>query len=208
MQSSLKNMILVMLGITLICSAAVGGVYTLTSDTIEQAKADKLKAAFGEVLPEFDNLANATVEINDETLSVNTASLNGATVGYAVESTTNGFGGAIKMVVGFDAEGVVTGVKILEHGETPGLGSNMTKPGNALLGSFMGKNPRDMKLAVKKDGGDVDALTAATITSRAYVRGIEKAFGAYLKTKGDSGADAYSGANKTVEGDGKEYDNE
>ena len=194
MKSSLKNMIFVMLGITLVCSAAVGGVYTLTLDTIEQAKAQKLKSAYGEVLPAFDELECVAVELLGEMMNVNVASAAGSVVGYAVESSANGFGGAIKMVVGFDAEGTVTGVKVLEHAETPGLGDLISKPGSKVELSIVGRNPGKIKMAVTKDGGDVDALTAATITSRAYVGAVDKAFNAYLtKTRG-AAADGYSGA--------------
>ena len=194
MKSSLKNMILVMLGITLVCSAAVGGVYTLTYGTIEQAKAQKLKSAYGEVLPSFDELECVEVELLGEMMKVNVASAAGSVVGYAVESSAGGFGGAIKMVVGFDAEGTVTGVKVLEHAETPGLGDLIAKPDSKVELSIVGRNPGKIKMAVTKDGGDVDALTAATITSRAYVSAVDKAFNAYLtKTQGVA-ADGYSGA--------------
>ena len=109
-------------------------------------------------------------------------------------NTSTSFGGAIKMVVGFDTEGTVTGVKVLEHAETPGLGDLISKPGSKVELSIVGRNPGKIKMAVTKDGGDVDALTAATITSRAYVGAVDKAFNAYLtKTRG-AAADGYSGA--------------
>ena len=188
-------MVLVMLGITLVCSAAVGGVYTLTFDTIEQAKAQKLQSAYGEVLPAFDQLETTTVELAGQTLNVNIARMGQTIVGYAVESDANGFGGAIRMVVGFDAEGTVTGVKVLEQAETPGLGDLISKPASKVELSIVGRNPGKIKMAVTKDGGDVDALTAATITSRAYVNAVEKAFNAYLaQTQGAQATDGYSGA--------------
>lgn len=188
-------MVLVMLGITLVCSAAVGGVYTLTFDTIEQAKAQKLQGAYGEVLPAFDQLETTTVELAGQTLNVNIARMGQTIVGYAVESDANGFGGAIRMVVGFDAEGTVTGVKVLEQAETPGLGDLISKPASKVELSIVGRNPGKIKMAVTKDGGDVDALTAATITSRAYVNAVEKAFNAYLaQTQGAQATDGYSGA--------------
>jgi electron transport complex protein RnfG len=194
MKSSLKNMILVMLGITLVCSAAVGGVYTLTFATIEQAKAQKLKSAYGEVLPSFDELECGEVELLGEKMNVNVASAAGSVVGYAVESNASGFGGTIKMVVGFDTEGTVTGVKVLEQAETPGLGDLISKPGSKVERSIVGRNPGKIKMAVTKDGGDVDALTAATITSRAYVSAVDKAFNAYLTKTQGAAADGYSGA--------------
>ena len=194
MKSSLKNMIVVMLGITLVCSAAVGGVYSLTFATIEKAKAAKLTSAFGEVLPAFEELTCESIELNGEMMNLNTATSAGQIVGYAVESSANGFGGAIKMVVGFDANGAITGLKVLEHSETPGLGSLIVNVGNALESSLLGRRPADMTLKVSKDGGDVDALTAATITSRAYVAAVERAFNTYLTKTTGAAADGYTGA--------------
>lgn len=82
-------------------------------------------------------------------------------MGYAVETMSKkGFGGAIRLMVGFDAAGRVLNVNVLEQTETPGLGTKMADEGNPLFASFEGRNPGEMKLAVKKDGGDVDALTA------------------------------------------------
>lgn len=187
-------MIVVMLGITLVCSAAVGGVYSLTFATIEKAKAAKLTSAFGEVLPAFEELTCESIELNGEVMNLNTATSAGKIVGYAVESSANGFGGAIKMVVGFDAEGTITGLKVLEHSETPGLGSLIVNVGNALESSLLGRRPADMTLKVSKDGGDVDALTAATITSRAYVAAVESAFNTYLTKTTGAAADGYTGA--------------
>jgi electron transport complex protein RnfG len=88
----------------------------------------------------------------------------------------------------------VRAVKVLEHAETPGLGDKMAAPGNPLLASFEGRNPAEMNLAVKKDGGDVDALTAATITSRAYVDAVARAFNSMMETTGGAQTDAATGA--------------
>lgn len=211
MKDSLKNMTLVMLGITLVCSAAVGGVYMQTKATIDIAAQQKLKAAYGEVLPKFDEISAQTVESDGMQLNVNTATKGDAVVGYAVESSANGFGGEFKLVAGFDATGKITGVKVLSQAETPGLGANITKPDNKIITSILGKNPSEIKFYVKKDGGDVDALTAATITSRAYVLAVQRAFNAYLQMTG-AAVDSHSGASKVehnqeAEG-GKEEDHE
>jgi electron transport complex protein RnfG len=97
-------------------------------------------------------------------------------------------------MVGFEPYGKVRAVKVLSHNETPGLGSKMGDEGNVLFASFAGRNPSEMNLAVRKDGGDVDALTAATITSRAYVDAVARAFNAMMETKGETKIDAASGA--------------
>jgi electron transport complex protein RnfG len=101
-------------------------------------------------------------------------------VGYAVESTSpNGFNGNVKLMVGFDAEGTIVNIDVLEQAETPGLGSLMAEPDNNLLRSFKGKRASDVKMTVRKDGGDVDALTAATISSRAYADAVARAYAAF-----------------------------
>lgn len=122
-------------------------------------------------------------------------------MGYAVETASkNGFSGMIRMVVGFDATGRVLNVNVLEQNETPGLGTKMADEGNPLFASFEGRNPGEMKLAVKKDGGDVDALTAATISSRAYVDAMARAYAAYKQIAegvAPAASDTASGATAT-----------
>jgi electron transport complex protein RnfG len=194
MKSSFKNMTIVMFCITLICSAAVGGVYLLTKERIEQAATIKFQKALSIVLPAFDAVSEESVDVNGEMITINTATLEGRTVGYAVSSNAGGFGGTIDMVVGFDAEGKVVGVNVLKHSETPGLGSLIANEGNILVNQFVGNNPAEMTLKVRKDGGSIDALTGATITSRAYINGVEKAFNAYLRKTTGTTAEGYTGA--------------
>jgi electron transport complex protein RnfG len=208
MKSSFKNMTLVMLGIALVCSATVAGVYLLTKERIAQVEGDKRSEAIGEVLPEFDKLDKSSIEIGGEKLDVNVASKGGQTVGYAVECSANGFGGPVVLMVGFDTEGVVTGIKVLSHAETPGLGSLITEEDNVLVGSILGKNPSTMTFSVSKDGGDIDALTGATITSRAYVATVEKAFNAYLQQTTGKTSEGYTGATKQAAEQQKGENNE
>ena len=207
MKSSLKNMVLCLLGITLVCSAAVGYVYKITVEPIAKADADNIKAALSQVLPAFEQSVGQDVEIDQMPLTVHTATADGKTVGYAVETMTkSGFSGEFRLMVGFDADGAVYGIKVLEHSETPGLGSKMADEGNPLLLSFQGKSPASMSLKVKKDGGDVDALTAATISSRAYVDAVARAYNALIQATGWN-ADAVSGATSVTTKEGGE-DNE
>ena len=187
-------MVLCLLCITLVCSAAVGYIYKITVEPIARAKADNIKAALSQVLPTFDQSTSQSVEIDAMPITVHTAAADGATVGYAVETMTkSGFSGEFRLMVGFNPDGTVYGIKVLEHSETPGLGSKMTDEGNPLLLSFQGKSPASMSLKVKKDGGDVDALTAATISSRAYVDAVARAYNALIQATGWE-ADAVSGA--------------
>lgn len=186
MKNTLINMILVLGGISLVASAGVGYVYKITEELIALAVEANKKAALGEVLPAFDETSAADMELDGIPVTVHTATQDGSVVGYAVETaTTKGFSGLIKLMVGFEPDGKIRSVKVLEHSETPGLGDKMAGEGNPLLASFKGRNPSEMKLAVKKDGGEVDALTAATITSRAYVDAVARAFNA--KNMGSDG---------------------
>ena len=175
MKSTLKNMTAVLFGITLVASAGVGVVNMITAEPIAAAKEAATVAALNEVLPAFDETTNAELTIDELPITVYTATKEGVVSGYAVQTMTKqGFGGTIRMMVGFTPDGEVVNVNVLEQSETPGLGTKMTDEGNPLITSFKGKNPADMKLAVKKDGGDVDALTAATISSRAYVDAMNR----------------------------------
>lgn len=101
-------------------------------------------------------------------------------LGVAVESTTMGFGGDLKVLVGFDDSGKVLGYTLLQHAETPGLGAKADKwflEGSK--GNIVGKCPGDKPLQVTKDGGEVDAITASTITSRAFLLAVNQAYEAY-----------------------------
>ena len=107
----------------------------------------------------------------------------GNTVGCAVDVAPVGFGGPIVIKVGFNADGVIWNTKVLSQAETPGLGAKCVEP--AFSSQFKGFDPSQKKLAVKKDGGDVDAITASTITSRAYADGLAlavKVFNAIAQT--------------------------
>ena len=201
MKSTLKNMTAVLFGITLVASAGVGVVNMITAEPIAAAKEAATVAALNEVLPAFDETTNAELTIDELPITVYTATKEGVVSGYAVQTMTKqGFGGTIRMMVGFTPDGEVVNVNVLEQSETPGLGTKMTDEGNPLITSFKGKNPADMKLAVKKDGGDVDALTAATISSRAYVDAMNRAWTAYKNVSaGIAPADAATGATALTE---------
>jgi electron transport complex protein RnfG len=200
MKNTLTNMILVLGIISFAASAAVGYVYKVTAAPIEAASQASKKEALSKVLPEFEAVEAIETTLDGLAVTVNTATnATGEVVGYAVETSTDkGFSGVFQLMVGFTPDGKVRAVKVLEHKETPGLGSKMGDEGNVLFASFEGRNPSEMKLAVRKDGGDVDALTAATITSRAYVDAVARAFNAMMaQTGAGPGVDASSGASAT-----------
>lgn len=199
MESSLKNMVLVLFTITLLSSAAVGGVYLITKEPIAQAKEAAVNNALKQVLPEFEATTKQTIEVNSLPIVAHTATVADKAVGYAIESISkNGFGGAIRLMVGFDTEGNIVNINVLEQKETPGLGTKMADKGNALHTSLVGKNAGKVNLTVKKDGGDVDALTAATISSRAYAEAVAVAYEAFKVACGwqSAAGDVATGASK------------
>ena len=201
MKSTLFNMVAVLFCITLISSAGVGLVNMITTEPIAAAKQKAINDAILAVLPEFDNKATTELEIDAMPIKVYTATVEGATVGYAVETMTkSGFNGVVKLMVGFAPTGEVLNVNVIQQSETPGLGTKMCDEGNPLLSSIKGQNLESKKLvngllAVTKDGGDIDALTAATISSRAYVDAVNRAYMAYKSVaNGTEPTDVSSGA--------------
>ena len=201
MKSTLFNMVAVLFSITLIASAGVGAVNMITADAIAEAKAIATKQAIANVLPEFDSSEQSEQTIDDMPIKVYTATKGDNIVGYAVESMTkDGFGGVIRMMVGFTADGKINNVNVLEQAETPGLGTKMCDEGNALLSSIQGRKSWEVEFKVKKDGGELDALTAATISSRAYYNAVARAYQAYAVAAGAKAeADGVSGATATEE---------
>lgn len=199
MKSTLFNMVVVLFTVTLIASAGVGAVNMLTADAIAEAKALATTQAVKNVLPEFETTEDWEQTVDDMPVKIYKAMAADAVVGYAVESMTkSGFGGAIRIMVGFSPEGNILNVNVLEQKETPGLGTKMCDEGNVLLSSIKDKNPAQMRFSVKKDGGELDALTAATISSRAYYDAVKRAHEAFLVASGAKAeADSVSGATAT-----------
>ena len=199
MESSLKNMVVVLFTITLVASAAVGGVYTITKEPIAQAKVAAVNTALQQVLPEYEATTSQTIEVNSLPIVAHTATVADKTVGYAIESLSkNGFGGAVRLMVGFDTEGTILNINVLEQKETPGLGTKMADEGNPLLASLKEKKVSEVNMTVKKDGGDIDALTAATISSRAYSEAVAVAYEAFKVACGwqKEAGDVATGATK------------
>ncbi len=183
--SSFGSMLLALFVVTLISSAALGFVYKLTKEPIEKAKELKKNLAIQRVMPEFNNQPSkdmVKIPINGDTLDVYVAKYDNVEVGYAIETFSNeAFGGSLKLLAGFLPDGTINNVAVLEHKETPGLGDKISKSKSDWSEQFNGKNPEEFELEVKKNGGDVDAITASTITSRAYCDAIDRAYKAYKK---------------------------
>ena len=182
-ESTLKNMVLTLASITLIASTLLGGVYALTKSSIDAAKVAKINDAISKVVPQFDNDPSSekfVKEFDGKSYIVYPAKSGETLVGYAVESfTTGGFGGRITLMVGFNIDGTIYNTAVLSHAETPGLGDKMVEGKSNFSVQFQGKNPEDFKILVKKDGGDVDAITASTITSRAFCDAVTAAWEVY-----------------------------
>lgn len=211
MKSTLLNMTAVLFAVTLVASAGVGAVHLITEEPIARARAAAEVEALERVLPSFEHTVSQELVIGDLPVTVYTATDGeGRIAGYAVKSETRrGFGGVIRMMTGFGPDGSVLNVNVLEQTETPGLGTAMAEEDNVLLRCVRGRRPAEMQLvdgavAVRKDGGDVDALTAATISSRAWCDALNRAWRAYevVANGADAatfagGTDASSGATST-----------
>ena len=166
-------MTICLFAICIVCSGLLAGVYALTKEPIDAAARAKNEAAIKEVLPEAAVTIEEerTVDFEGVSYAYNLAYDEvGNVVGCAINVAPVGFGGPIAIKVGFDINGVICNTKVLSQAETPGLGAKCVEP--SFSEQFKGWNPAEKKLSVKKDGGDVDAITASTITSRAYADGL------------------------------------
>jgi electron transport complex protein RnfG len=184
-ESTFKNMVLTLLVISFFASAALAGVYLVTLKPIQAAKAAKTNEAIQKVVPAFDNNPGAEMyklATDGDTLKLYPARKAGVLVGTAIETFTDkGFSGRFTLMVGLLPDGTIKSVEVLSHKETPGLGDKMEKSKSSFSVQFEGKNPKTFKMMVKKDGGDVDAITASTITSRAFTDAVTRAYNAYMK---------------------------
>lgn len=184
-KNSLFNLVFSLTVISSVAALILALVYMLTLDPIAKTNNEKKAAALKNVLPAFDRTAEFKIKPDDgkDTLKMYIATKGADTVGYAFETYTDkGFSGHFSVMVGFNTKGEIVNTNVLEHKETPGLGSKMTD--EKFKSQFNGKNPDKFKLMVKKDQGDVDAITASTITSRAFCDALARAFKAlkpYLK---------------------------
>ena len=172
-------MLIALTAIALVAAAALAALNGVTKEPIAQAQQAKVENAIGAVLPEFDRLADTVVGDNVCHMGYKADQF----VGAAVETGNDkGFGGHLQLMVGFGADGNVCGYQILETHETPGLGAKadqwFQKDGK---GCVVGRNPAEAALTVKKDGGDVDAISGSTITSRAFLLAVNEAADVFAK---------------------------
>lgn len=179
LESNLQNMVLSLTLVAIVAAAILGGLYALTKDPIEKQKAEKQQKAISSVLPAVEGLTIAEPDTVGDAVLYKAYSGDNM-IGTAVQTAENGFGGKFKVMVGFDAEGNISGYEVLEHQETPGLGDHMTNwfKTEKNRQSVIGKSPATINFTVSKDGGDVDAITAATISSRAFLKAVQQAYDA------------------------------
>jgi electron transport complex protein RnfG len=189
LNSSLKNMVMSLAIISFGASAILGGVYVLTKKPIEDAAELKKTNAIKEVLPQNNNMkigeaVEITLDSYSEKFIVYPAFENDKLIAAAVETfDNNGYGGQIKSMVGFNAEGNIVNYAILAMSETPGLGEKVTswfktKRNNQ---DIRGKKPSEESFKVSKDGGEIDAITASTITSRAFLSSVKTAYNVFIE---------------------------
>lgn len=183
-ESTFKNMVLSLTLISLGASACLGFVYQMTKIPIELSVLNKKLEAIKQVVPEFNNNPNDEMyrlpTSDGDSLDVYPAKKDREIVGYAVNTyTKKGFSGNISLMAGFKPDGTIINITVLEQKETPGLGTKMTEP--KFKDQFNDKNPAEFSLKVKKDGGPVDAITAATISSRAFCDAVQRAYNTLQK---------------------------
>ncbi len=178
-------MIAALLAVATLSAAALGYVYQITKDPIAQAKDQKTLDAIREVVNAFDNnpfAEKTTVTTPDgkHRLELYPARENGTITSVAIKTfSDNGFGGKIELIIGMLMDGTITGYKVIEQKETPGLGTKIAE--KKFADQFIGLNSYQNEFKLTKDGGEIDAVTGATISSKAVIDAVEKAIVTYKK---------------------------
>ncbi len=152
-----------------------------TEEPIQAARRADLLKALTLVLPEHDNEPDRDaiiIDIDGREQTFYPARRNGEFAGAAFTSRAEGYGGSITVMIGIDADDQIHAIHILTHQETPGLGANIAKP--EFTGQFSGQEDTDEKPALTRDGGGIEAVTAATVSSEAVVEAVNKALNMYL----------------------------
>ena len=184
-QSSFKNMVLCLFVICIVCSALLAVVYAVTAAPIQAAAEAKTNAAIAQVVPPFEGTpASDVISVDGTEYQYYTVSDGSGVAGYAIISSGSGFSGAVQVMVGFYPDGKIYNTAVLSQAETPGLGAKCVEP--EFRDQFKDFDPAVKKLSVTKDGGDVNAITASTITSRAFCNALGSAVKAFNAITGAS----------------------
>lgn len=180
-------MVLTLFMVTFVASGTLGFVYELTKEPIRMVEINNINNAIQEIIPDYSNnpyQESFKVPTQGDSLVFYPARQNDQLAGMAVETwTMQGFSGLIKLMVGFQLDGTIIDIVVLQHSETPGLGDKIRKDKSDFSVQFQGKNPSDFQMAVRKDGGEVDGITASTITSRAYIDAVQRAYDHFMEWK-------------------------
>lgn len=196
-------MLVVLTVIAIIAAGVLAAVNAVTAPQIEKINAENLAAGIKAVMGSDEITVAEPQEIEGGYTAYAVTDASGAALGTAVTSISNGFGGPLKVLVGFDQEGTILGYTILEHAETPGLGAKAAdwfQEGQK--GNIVGMNPGKNNFTVSKDGGEVDAITASTITSRAFLLAIKNAYDTVIAGQ-DATTAATAQAEKCHKGEGE-----
>lgn len=178
-ESTFINMVLTLFVVTVVASFTLATVYNITKAPIERAREAARQQAITMVVPPFDKLVSRMLMPIDgrDSLEFISAYKDGELVGVAVSTYTDkGFSGRIRAMVGFYPDGRIFDVVHLQHRETPGLGDKIEKGKSDWSNQFRGLDPATTVIKVAQDGGQIDAITAATITARAYCDAIKRAW--------------------------------
>ena len=187
LSSSFKNMLISLTLISMVAGFSLAYMNDLTKGPISEARKAKKINAIKAVLPKVDNdpyieKISSTLPDKKDSFDIYPGKENGILNSVAIGTYTDkGYNRIIKLMVGFDIEGTIKDIAVLEQKETPGLGTKITT--EKFLSQYRGKNPAEWKLMVKKDGGQTDAITGATISSRAFNDAVQNAYNVYNKEK-------------------------
>ncbi|MDG1728273.1 MAG: RnfABCDGE type electron transport complex subunit G [Algibacter sp.] len=185
-ESTFFNMTMALFVITIVAGASLGFINDITEGPKAKAKLERKINALKQVLPEFNN--NPVEEVlmlkSDKTkdsIEVYMGTFDDQPIGTAViGSSEKGYSGLVKIMVGFNPDKSIKNIVVLEQKETPGLGTKMKD--EKFMRQFRGKKPSKFNLKPTKDGGDIDALTGATISTRAFGEAAQMAYDVFIKT--------------------------
>lgn len=199
LQSTWYNMVCVLTAISLVAGVALASVNEMTKGPIQELKEKNEQAAIAQVLGGGNVTVQKvdTITVSDNNYIVMNAGEKGVAV-KAVDPQNASFGGGLTIMVGISPAGEVLGYNVLETHETPGLGAKAAQWfQKGEKGDIIGRKLSESELVVSKDGGDVDAITASTITSRAFLRAVNAAYAAFQQTQENAPeADGVSGASQ------------
>ena len=185
-ESTFLNMTITLFVITIVAGVSLGFINDITEQPIKDAKIAKKINALKLVMEEFNN--NPVEEVKmiksdkaKDSIEIYSGLMDDTPIGTAViGSSEKGYSGLVKIMIGFNPDESIKNIVVLEQKETPGLGTKMK--GDKFIRQFRGKKPSEFNLKPTKDGGDIDALTGATITTRAFGEAAQMAYDVFVET--------------------------